>query len=182
MKNIYTKNWRYVGLLVAFSLSGLGLESAAADSGAAKKHDAYGDHSMRGNFAFSMDGSFSSAPPPFMGARENFAFSQAGLYYFDGHGGVSGEFSMAFENATSGGIFSTAMELGTYIVSHDGRMVIEFQDFRAGTLINEVTLDCVIVKKRQLARCVMVRLVSFQQGPQPVMLPVTGLGVFERQR
>ena len=141
----------------------------------------FGTHSIRGDFAFTMAGSFSSAPPPFVGDRENFAFSRTGRYHFDGKGGVTGEFSLVFENATSGGNYSAAVQIGTYEVTQDGRMIIEFQNFRGDMLINEETLDCVIAKRRRLVRCIVVRLISFQQGPTPVPLPVTGLGAFERQ-
>ena len=127
----------------------------------------FGNHSMRGNFAYAMDGSFSSAPP-LSGDRENFPFSQVGRFHFDGAGNFKGEFSLAFQNAPSGGVYSTAIQTGSYQVTEDGRMIIQFQDFRGGRLINEGTLDCVIVQRRRLARCAMVELVSFQQGPNPV--------------
>lgn len=155
---------------------------ATAAPAAADNEPMYGNHSMQGVFSFAIHGSFSSAPPPFMGARENFSFSQVGLYYFDGQGNVDGEFSLAFQNAPSGGNYSTATEVGTYSISEDGRMIVWFEDFRGDFPINTVVLDCVIVRKRKLARCVMVELISLQQGPNPVALPVTGLGQFERQR
>ena len=155
---------------------------AAAVSAAADDEPMYGNHSMQGVFSFAIHGSFSSAPPPFLGARENFFFSQVGLYHFDGQGNVNGEFSLAFQNATSGGNYSTATEVGNYSISEDGRMIVWFEDFRGDFPINTVILDCVIVRKRKLARCVMVELVSLQQGPEPVPLPVTGIGVFERRR
>lgn len=172
-----TRHWHIPLILAALFSGGLALADDDGD-----ENESYGVHSLRGHYAFSMDGSFSSAPPPFMGDRESFRFSQLGLYYFDGHGGVSGEFSLAFENETSGGNYSKAIEIGTYTVATDGRMLIEFQDYRGDRLINEATLDCVIVKRRKLARCIMVRLISYQQGPQPVPLSVTGLGAFKRQR
>lgn len=164
-------------LFLTFILPASANESADYDDG-----HVFGNHSMRGNYSFAIHGSFSSAPPPFMGTRENFAFSQVGLYYFDGFGNVNGEFSLAFQNATSGGNYSTATEVGTYTVSEDGRMIVQFEDFRGDFPINTVILDCVIVRQRKLARCAMVELISLQQGPLPVPLPVTGLGVFERQR
>ena len=155
----------------------------AATAAAGDKHDRlYDARSMRGHFAFAMDGSFSSAPPPFSGAKENFPFTQVGRYHFDGNGGVTGEFTLSFQNPTSGGIVSMATEVGTYHVSDDGRMVIEFDDFRGGVLINRVTLDCVIAKRNRLAYCALIQLLSFQQEPSPVPLPATGLATFERQR
>ena len=164
------------GLLASLSL---GISEPVAG---AEQDRAFGNHSMRGSFAYAMDGSFASAPPPFIGDRENFRFSQVGRFHFDGAGSFKGEFSLAFQNAPSGGMYSTAIQTGSYQVTEDGRMIIQFQDFRGGLLINEGTLDCVIVQRRRLARCAMVELVSFQQGPNPVALPVTGLGTFQRQR
>ena len=74
------------------------------------------------------------------------------------------------------------MEIGSYAVTPDGRMMVQFEDFRGSTLINAVTLDCVIVRRNRLAHCIIVELISYTQGPAPVRLPVTGLATFQRQR
>ena len=177
---MYLKKWVNRSLYCVSVLTLLVTQQALADQWG--RNGVFGVHSMRGYFAFTLEGSFSSAPPPFTGARENFAFSQIGRYHFDGAGRVKGEFSLAFQNPSSGGNAAAAIEIGTYSVTDDGRMIIEFQDFRGNALINEVTLDCIIVRRGRLARCMIVTLISYTQGPSPVALPVTGIGSFERQR
>lgn len=143
----------------------------------------FDNRSMRGNFVLSMDGSFSSAPPPFTGERENLAMSQVGLFHFDGRGHVAGEYTLAFENELSGGLgFVPFTVVGTYSVAANGRMTIETEDFVGDFKSNEVSYECVIVERRKLARCMVTELVSFNQGPDPIVLPASGLGAFERQK
>lgn len=143
--------------------------------------DAFDNRSMRGDFVLSMDGSFSSAPPPFTGERENFAFTFLGLLHFDGAGQVAGEATLVFEN-TSAGLVVPRTVVGTYSVAEDGRMTIETDEFVGGFKSNEVTYDCVIVQRRKLARCAITRLIGFSQGPDPVELPISAIGAFERQK
>lgn len=139
----------------------------------------FGNESMHKVFAFTASGTFSSAPPPFTGPAENVAFSGVGLFRFDGNGQVRGDYTFVVQGTTLGRAtpFTAA---GTYSVDPDGRMIIRTEDFVGGVRANEIAYECVIVQRNRLAQCAFIEVVSFQQGPDPVVLPVTGLVKLER--
>ena len=84
--------------------------------------------------------------------------------------------------ATSlGGAFQQTA-VGTYSIDVNGRMVIQTEDFIGDFKGNALTYNCVIVEANQLARCHQTEVISFQQGPDPVVLPTSALGKIERRK
>lgn len=139
----------------------------------------FGNESMNKVFAFTTSGTFSSAPPPFTGPVENAAFSGVGLFHFDGNGRVRGDYTLVVQTLALGRA-TPVTAAGTYSVDPNGRMIIRTEDFVGGVKGNEIAYECVIVQRNRLAQCQFIELISFQQGPDPVVLPATGLVKLER--
>lgn len=94
---------------------------------------------------------------------------------------MAGEATLVFENPTAGLVVPRTV-VGTYSLAANGRMTIETEEFVGDFKSNEVTYDCIIVRRGKPARCAITRLVGFSQGPDPVELPISALGAFERQK
>ena len=89
ISNSYNK---YVPTALFFFLMFFSL-SAAAWSG-----PTYGIHSLNGNYVLSLEGSFTSPPPPFTGTPLQFEAAQIGRLTFDGAGQAWGEATLTFHH------------------------------------------------------------------------------------
>jgi hypothetical protein len=142
-----------------------------------------------GKYVLSLDGSFSSAPPPFTGEALDFEASLIALFTFDGSGNMYGEHTLAFHNVEIPfDVRSRFAVEAKYSVEPDGRLLIESKEFRldeAGghgpSPDNIVDYACYLVAVGS-AECTMLRLTTYQQGPEPKLLPSTMSGSLERQR
>lgn len=149
----------------------------------------FGIRSIDGTYVATLDGAFSSAPPPFTGERLKFDAALVGLFKFDGAGQMSGIFTLTFHNpALPFAVRSRTAIHGTYSVAADGYLVIEAEEFGldasgtpSPTRDNSVTYECYIAERNTLANCVLHSLITYQQGPEPVVLPVTMSGTLRRQ-
>jgi hypothetical protein len=155
----------------------------------ARADEIFGTQSLRGAQILSFHGSFSSAPPPFTGDRVRLDASQVGRLQFDGNGQVWGEYTLTFHTPTVPLAIRTRFSVfGTYRVEPDGRLLIETEEYviepqerRDDLRDNAVTYECYLVQRQRAARCVLQSLVTFQQGPEPIPLPVAMTGMLEAQ-
>jgi hypothetical protein len=155
----------------------------------ARADEIFGAQSLRGVQILSLNGSFSSAPPPFTGDRVRLDASAVGRLQFDGNGQVWGEYTLTFHTPTVPvGIRTRFSVFGTYRVEPDGRLLIETDEYviepperRDDVRDNAVTYECYLVQRQKAARCVLQSLVTFQQGPEPIPLPVAMTGTLEAQ-
>lgn len=148
----------------------------------------FGAQSMTGEFVISADGGF-VAMTPFSASPLRLNVSLIGRLWFDGDSRAYGEWTIAFHHAavpfTARSHFET---VGTYEVTANGRMVMEFEEFKVeppaqddGIADGIVGFECYIVQRQQEARCILNSLTSLQQGPEPVPEPVTMSGILLRQ-
>ena len=171
--------------LLAALLSGLLVATSAT-----AVHNNLGTEALSGDFVLDLDGSFSSASPPFNGAVLQLVAAQVGTLSFDGTGQVWGEATLAFHNpSVPMTIRSRKALVGTYSVQPQGRVLINVDEFnlsddgqQGSQRTSSFALDCYVVQHQQLAQCIMHTLISYQQGPAPKELPVTMSGQLKRQR
>lgn len=144
---------------------------------------------LRGAYVLSLDGTFSSAPPPFTGDVLPFEAAQVGRLVFDGAGLAWGEVTLTFHHPDIPFAVISRISLhGTYNVSPTGRAIISLDEFPIGVngepgsvRTNSVVFECYVVRRRLQSRCVLHTLISYQQGPEPRNLPVTMSGLLQRQ-
>ena len=144
---------------------------------------------MRGSYVLSLNGSFTSPPPPFTGTPLQFQAAQVARLTFDGAGQAWGEATLTFHNPAVPFAVRTRIALrANYTVDSNGHLVISVEESPldvngdpAPAISNTVTYECYIVQRRRLASCLLHTLISFQQGPDPRNLPVTMAGSLRRQ-
>ena len=149
----------------------------------------YDNGDLYGAFVLSIDGAFVSAPPPFTGDVLSFEASQIGRVEFDGAGLVSGDGVLSFHHPDIPvSVVSKVAFDGHYDVAPDGRVTINLDEFPADASgqpgaqrSNSLTLECYVVRRRLRIQCVLTTLITYQQGPQPRILPVTMSGTLQRQ-
>jgi hypothetical protein len=73
-------------------------------------------------------------------------------------------------------------------VSANGHVVVNVDEFAldddgqaTGPKGSSLVYECYVVRRQVLARCIAHSLVSFQQGPEPRVLPMTMSGSLRRQ-
>jgi len=150
----------------------------------------FSSHTINGQYIFSFDGAFSSAPPPFTGEVLQFSAAQVGRLAFDGAGQAWGEATLTFHHPSLPfGVRSRIALRGNYTVSPDGKLEIYIDEFPLDVngepgpdRTNSIIYECYIVRRLVIANCVLHSLVSFQQGLEPRALPVTMSGSLRRQR
>lgn len=149
----------------------------------------FGDHSVQGQYVVAFDGAFSSAPPPFNGEVLQFSAAMVGILNLDGSGLASGELTLVFHHpAIPFPIRSRKAILGNYSVAANGHVWVNVDEFAlgedgqpAGPKGNTLVYECYVVQRHVLAQCIAHSLVSFQQGPEPRVLPMTMTGALRRQ-
>jgi hypothetical protein len=147
--------------------------------------------SILGDYVMAFDGTFASLPPPpFPQDPLDFEAAEVGRFSLDGAGRVYGDYTLTFHNVEIPfPVRSRFHVTGTYTVEPDGHLVIETEEYHldaSGTPgaepANEVTYECYLVHRMQSAKCVQHTLITYQQGPQPKLLPDTMSGSLERQQ
>lgn len=179
MESLARIGWRTVGMiLITLCLNG---PAAHAEQAATT----FGDQSLRGYFVYSLHGAFSAVPVPGVNtAKENHQFAQTGLLHFDGQGQAVGTLTQSFHHATRGG-YAQSFDTGAdYSVGEDGRFRLMLLSEYSMAPDHELTLDCVIVRPRQEAQCVLIDMVWFSggDGDEPENVPATGSAHLERQK
>lgn len=160
-----------------------------AASPAAHADGGFGNHSVQGQYVLDFDGAFSSSPPPFSGEVLQFRAAMVGIVTFDGSGLASGELTLVFHHpAVPFPIRSRKAVLGSYTVAANGRMLVNVDEFALGDdgqpigpKGNSLVYECYVVRRQVLANCIAHSLVSFTQGPEPRLLPMTMSGALQRQ-
>lgn len=155
----------------------------------ARSQGVYDNNSLHGEFVFSFDGAFVSAPPPFSGDVLQLQAAEVGLLTFDGTGTVWGETSISFHHpAVPLAALSRKALRGNYVVTPNGHTLIELDEFSLDSngdplpvRSNSFVIECYIVQRQKLAECLLHSLVSYQQGPEPRTLPTTMAGTLRRQ-
>lgn len=145
---------------------------------------------LQGHFIVSLHGSFKSPPPPFTGEAIKLDAALVGRYQLSKNGGVVGDQVLTFSNAALPmGVVSRAEISGSYSQGSDGLLVMYLEEDRIdpaggadGAVDNTSVLECYIVQRFRMARCVLHSLVTYQQGEEPRPLPVTMAGSLERQQ
>lgn len=163
-------------LLTVFRI-GLAQDPESAEAGP------FGTESLRGYFAFSLDGTYSDLDQlmNLAGQAEPLterAFSLVGLLHFNGAGRASGDAVLSSKNAWVGRV-SEFDVTGSYAVDTQGHAGISLQleeVFFGDFNYLDLAMECAIVRARRLARCVLVGLAD------PQARPATGHGSLVRQR
>lgn len=161
----------------------------ALSAGIADATGMFGAESLNGDFVISADGGF-VALTPFAPDPLRLSVSMVGHLTLDGRGQVQGNWTISFHNAAVPfGVRSHYETVGTYEVTANGHMFMEFEEFQIeppaaddGVADGIVGFECYIVKRQREARCILNTLISLQQGPDPVPEPVTLSGSLLRQR
>ena len=144
----------------------------------------FDNSALKGRFAWSQSGRFqdlvSQGPPTVMEFHD---FAQTGYLDFNGQGGVNGAFNHVSQSASGGTTHGFSEMVGDYSVTASGLATISLDArYRDEWGYNaDMTLACVIVKRRQLARCIITEIRDYQDLPH-LSLPVTGTGSLERQK
>jgi len=179
-------NSRFFSLLPAVAV----LTWLAGPIPEAKAQDNFGSHSLAGRFVFSLDGAFSSAPPPpFGGVVLQFRTVMIGTITLDGGEQLYGESTLAFHHPDIPyAVRSRKVLRGSYSVAPNGHFLANIDEYSVNndgvpdmTKSSSFVLECYVVRRQVLARCAAHTLISFQQGPEPRMLPMTMSGSLEQQ-
>lgn len=150
----------------------------------------YDTASFNGDFVLSVNGAFSSAPPPFTGDVLQLMAAEVGLLSLDGAGTAWGEITISFHHPSIPfAPLSRKALFGNYSVEADGRTIINLDEFSLDAngnplpvRSNSFVLECYILQRQILAKCLLHSLVSYQQGPEPRILPATMSGTLQRRR
>lgn len=180
-------HYRNFSLSANFAIILLAFVISTAD---ARAGGLYAESQFKGDYVVSLYGSFKSAPPPFTGDAVKLDAAIVGRYFLDGEGLFSGEHTLTFSNAAvTFGVVSRDAVSGSYEVEPDGHVVLYLEEDSIhpitgadGIVDNTAKLECYVVQRHLLARCMLHSLVTFQRGPDPVPLPATLSGMLESQR
>ena len=145
--------------------------------------------SIVGSYVMNFHGTFSSTPPPFTGEPLDFEAAMVGRLTFDGSGQAYGEYTLTFHNVQIPfQVRSRFAVEAAYTVEPDGHLVVESDEYRldesgtqGATPDNSVIYECYLVRT-QSAECLQHTLISYQQGPDATLLPLTMSGSLQRQQ